>query len=84
MLMRPIKPREDYARDIATLNTIATAVKRDERISVEERESVVSDLHRAIKKLMAVELASIDDTADVPPVTVEASEPSESGGNESV
>jgi hypothetical protein len=78
--MRQVKVREDYSHDLATLNTIATAVKRDERISKEERESVVSDIHRVIKKLMAIELASLDPDeqrveaegdADVPPVTVE-------------
>lgn len=74
--MRPIKPRDDYARDIASLNVIATAVKRDARLPVEERESIVTDLHRAIKKLLALELASIDASASTP------AEPGESGEGE--
>jgi len=94
--MRPIKAREDYARDIASLNVIATAVKRDERLATETRESIVSDLHRAIKKLLALELASIDspaessevedgevEDADAPPVTVPVTvEAPEAGGDE--
>jgi hypothetical protein len=68
--MRPVKPRDDYARDIATLHRIASALKLDERISVEVREGVIGDLHRAIRRLMGVELASLEES-DPPEVAPE-------------
>jgi uncharacterized membrane protein YukC len=54
-----VRSRENYTQDITTLNRICAAVKSDTRISVEDRESVVTDLHRAIKKLMSFELHTI-------------------------
>lgn len=54
-----VRNRENYTHDITTLNRISAAVKNDTRLSVEDRESVVTDLHRAIKKLMAFELDTI-------------------------
>jgi hypothetical protein len=59
-MARPLKPRENYALDIATLQRIAARVRVDDRVSAESRERVVSDLHRAIKGLMKFELESLD------------------------
>lgn len=74
-MARPLKPRENYALDIATLQRIAARVRVDDRVSAESRERVVSDLHRAIKGLMKFELESLDAEASAE-ATAEASEES--------
>jgi hypothetical protein len=58
---RPVKKRDTYQRDIATLNRIAAAVRLDERLSERERELCVAELHAVIKRLMKVELAGVRD-----------------------
>lgn len=55
----PIKPRDSYSKDVASLNRIAAAVRDDDRLSLDTREKIVEDLYRAIKRLLAVEASTL-------------------------
>lgn len=53
------RKRKNYTMDVSTLNRIATVVRDDDRIPKEQRERIVSELHKAMRGLMSFDASTI-------------------------